>query len=150
MAGELELGITPSGVGTLGRVWNILGQTYYPKAVSGSSFAFEVHMEAGQFVPVHIHTDQDEFIHVLDGAFELKLNGEWSKAGPGDLVRMPMGIPHGIFNKTEQRAKAMFWVAPSGSLEQLFEAIDGVGDPEEVVRISAGHNVNFLPPEANA
>jgi uncharacterized cupin superfamily protein len=39
-------------------------------------------------VPVHIHPNQDEFILVLDGELDLKLDGVWPKALAGDLVAM--------------------------------------------------------------
>jgi hypothetical protein len=35
-------------------------------------------------------------------------------------------------------------------LEALFNNIHNVADPAEVVRISARHEVDFLPPETNA
>ena len=34
-------------------------------------------------------------------------------------------------------------------LEALFDKLHNLQDPEEVVRISAEHEVNFLPPDAN-
>ena len=34
-------------------------------------------------------------------------------------------------------------------LEALFEKLHNLQDPVEVVRISAEHEVDFLPPEAN-
>jgi hypothetical protein len=34
-------------------------------------------------------------------------------------------------------------------LEALFDKLHNLADPAEVVRISAEHEVNFLPPEAN-
>jgi hypothetical protein len=37
----LEKGITPNGQGYRGKTWTILGQVYYPKAVTDSTFAFE-------------------------------------------------------------------------------------------------------------
>jgi hypothetical protein len=40
-------------------------------------------------------------------------------------------------------------VSPSRMLEALFDNIHDVADPNEVVAISARHEVNFLPPEAN-
>jgi hypothetical protein len=40
----------------------------------------------GQFVPVHIHPTQDEFILVQEGSLDLKLDGVWVKAEAGDLV----------------------------------------------------------------
>ncbi len=37
----LEKGITRNGTGYSGKTWNILGQVYFPKAVTDSTFAFE-------------------------------------------------------------------------------------------------------------
>ena len=87
MTKELAKGITANGTGFEGVKWNILGQVYYPKAVCESSFAFETNSAPGQFVPVHIHPDQDEFILVQEGQLELKLDGVWTTAKAGDLVR---------------------------------------------------------------
>jgi len=145
----LEKGITASGTGYSGTSWNILGQLYFPKAICDSTFAFETNSEPGQFVPVHIHPTQDEFILVQDGVLDLKLDGVWTKAKAGDLVRMPRGIPHGYFNKSDQPTRALFWVSPMQKLEALFNMLHNLTDPAEVVRISAQHEVDFLPPEAN-
>src|ERR1700747_457907 len=145
----LEKGITANGEGYRGKAWNILGQIYFPKAVTDSTFAFETNSDPGQFVPVHIHPTQDEFILVQEGVLDLKLDGQWHKATAGDLVRLPRGIPHGYFNKSDKPARALFWVSPSRMLETLFNNIHNVADPNEVVAISGRHEVNFLPPEAN-
>jgi quercetin dioxygenase-like cupin family protein len=149
MAKALEKGITQDGTGYQGTTWNILGQTYYPKAVTESTFAFETNSDPGQFVPVHIHPNQDEFILVQEGELDLKLDGKWVKAKAGDVVRMPRGIPHGYFNKSDKPCRALFWVSPMGKLEDLFKKLDNLGDPAEVVKVSALHEVDFLPPEAN-
>jgi quercetin dioxygenase-like cupin family protein len=145
----LEKGITANGSGYGGKTWNILGQVYFPKAVTDSTFAFETNSDPGQFVPVHIHPTQDEFILVQEGVLDLKLDGVWVQAKAGDLVRLPRGIPHGYFNKSDKPARALFWVSPMQKLEALFNQLHNLTDPEEVVRISAQHEVNFLPPEAN-
>ena len=76
----LEKGITANGTGYGGKSWNILGQVYFPKAVTDSTFAFETNSDPGQFVPVHIHPTQDEFILVQEGTLDLKLDGQWVKA----------------------------------------------------------------------
>src|SRR3546814_21008758 len=41
-------GITPAGDGLDGPVWNILGQTYYPKQESESSFASQTYFPVGK------------------------------------------------------------------------------------------------------
>ena len=149
MKSTLEKGITDGGSGYAGTVWNILGQTYYPKAVCETTFAFETNSDPGQFVPVHIHPTQDEFILVQEGELDLKLDGEWTKATAGDLVRMPAGIPHGYFNKSDKPCRALFWVSPAGKLKDLFEQLHDMEDVAEIVRVSAEHDVDFLPPESN-
>ncbi|WP_299882222.1 cupin domain-containing protein [uncultured Sulfitobacter sp.] len=146
---DLEKGITENGAGYEGVEWNILGQRYFPKVICDTSFAFETNANPGDAVPVHVHHTQDEFILVQEGELDLKLDGVWSKAYPGDVVRMPKGIPHGYFNKSDKPCRALFWVSPMGKLKDLFEQLDDLSDVEEAVRISAEHDVDFLPPEAN-
>ncbi|MBQ0821557.1 cupin domain-containing protein [Microvirga terrae] len=146
---DLDKGITRAGEGYRGTAWNILGQRYVPKASCASTFAFETNSEPGQYVPVHIHPGQDEFILMLEGELDLKLDGVWSKARAGDLVRMPRGVPHGYFNKSDAPARALFWVSPAGRLEALFDALHDQTDIPRVLELSAAHEVDFLPPEAN-
>lgn len=145
---KLNPGITRAGDGIDGIAWNILGQTYVPKEVSEHSFAWHATFPAGTFVPPHIHPTQDEFIYMLEGELELVMDGREMKAGPGDLVKMPMGIPHGIFNKSGETVKCLFWVAPTRRLYDLFWAIHSMTEqnPAEVVALSARHEVDFLPP----
>ena len=150
MSKDLPKGITPNGGNQAGSdVLNILGQKYYVKALCESTFAFETNSDPGQFVPVHVHDTQDEFILVQEGVLDLKLDGEWVQAQAGDLVRMPRGIPHGYFNKSDKPVRALFWVSPTQKLAALFEKLHNLEDVDEVVRISAEHEINFLPPEAN-
>ena len=66
--------------------------------------------------------------------------------GPGALVRMPRGLPHGYYNRGSVQARALFWVTPARKLRALFDQLHNLGDPEEVVRRSAAHEVDFLPP----
>ena len=147
--GVVKGGITRDGEGLDGVSWDILGQKYFPKADGDDAFAFETNSEPGQFVPVHIHPTQDEFILVQEGELQVKLDGVWSVARAGDLVRMPRGVPHGYFNKSDKPARALFWVSPAGRLRALFETLDGMTDTVAVVQASAEHDVDFLPPEAN-
>ena len=144
----LSAGITAPGQGDGGVVWNILGQTYYPKQSCDTSFAFEVVGEPGTLVPAHVHPTQDEFIYMLEGRFDLLLDGHEYVATSGDLIRLPMSLSHGIFNKTGQTVKCFFWVTPTRKLYDLFWAIHSMKEqkPDEVVAIAAKHEVMFLPP----
>jgi quercetin dioxygenase-like cupin family protein len=147
---SLNKGITLSGQGFSGTTWNILGQVYLSKALCDSTFAFETNSAPGQFVPVHVHPTQEEFILVQEGVLDLKLDGVWMKAKAGDLVRLPRGIPHGYFNKSDGPARALFWVSPSQRLEALFHRLHNLTDVARIVAISGEHEVDFLPEDANA
>ena len=148
LAPEMRLapGITPTGTSANGAAWNILGHAYYEKTNSESCFSFETFDPPGSFVPPHIHPTQDEFIYMLEGVFDLYLDGQWVKASPGDLVRMPRGLPHGYYNRTDKPTRALFWVSPSRRLKELFELLHNLEDPAEVVRRSALCEVDFLQP----
>jgi len=144
----MSVGITKAGTGLDGIVWNILGQTYVPKQVCETSFSWHATFPPGTFVPPHIHPTQDEQIYLFEGRLDLVLDGRDFVATPGDLIRLPMQIAHGIFNKSDQTVKCLFWVSPTRRLYDLFWAIHGMKEqtPPEVVALSAKHEVVFLPP----
>jgi mannose-6-phosphate isomerase-like protein (cupin superfamily) len=144
----MTIGITKAGTGLDGIVWNILGQTYVPKQVSETSFSWHATFPPGTFVPPHIHPTQDEFIYMFEGKLDCVLDGREFYASAGDLIRLPMGISHGFFNKSDQPVKCFFWVTPTRKLYDLFWAIHSMKEqkPDEVVALSARHEVVFLPP----
>ena len=106
-------GITRANEGMQGISWNILGQTYVPKNRTDHCFSWHATLPPGTFVPPHIHPDQDEYLYMLEGKLDFMLGGADAQATPGDLIRLGMGVPHGIFNKSEQTAKVLFWVSPT-------------------------------------
>lgn len=144
----LTAGVTKANEGIDAISWNILGQTYVPKMLSEDSFSWHATFPPGTFVPPHIHPTQDEFIYMLEGRLDLVLDGQESHALPGDLIKLPRNIPHGLFNKSDAPVKCLFWVAPTGRLYDLFWAIHSMKEqnPVEVVALSARYEIDFLPP----
>jgi quercetin dioxygenase-like cupin family protein len=128
--------------------WHILGQIYRPKQLTERSFAWHATLPADTFVPPHIHPTQDEYVYMLDGTLTLVTGEQDHTAAAGDLVRLPMGKAHGLYNRSGQTLTCLFWVTPTGRLYDLFVAIDALPEqtPEAVVELSARHEVNFLPP----
>lgn len=143
---DLKYGVTASDASFEDEPWNVVGHVYTPKLLSERAFVWHAHIPDDTFVPPHIHTTQDEWITVLGGTLEVEFGDEVVRAATGDLVRMPMGRPHGVFNRSGADAAALFGVAPAGKLFGLFQRLDGLTDPAELVRISAEHDVDFLPP----
>ena len=128
--------------------WSILGQTYRPKQLTDRSFAWHATLPPDTFVPPHIHPKQDEYVFIIDGELTLVAGDDESQARNGDLVRLPMGQPHGLFNRSGATLTCLFWVAPTGKLYDLFVGIDAMAEqtPDAVVALAAEHGVDFLPP----
>lgn len=147
----MDQGVTAAAEPIGGKTWNVVGQVYTPKVHSHNVFIWHAQVPADSFVPPHVHPTQDEWIVMLDGELEVEFGHDQGapsvhKAGPGDTIRMPKGVAHGIFNRSGAAATCVFGVAPSRKLFDLFGALDGVTDPAELVRLSALHEVDFLPP----
>ncbi len=129
--------------------WNILGQVYVPKHVDDETFTWHATMPPGTFVPPHVHPTQDEFVYLLGGELEAELDGAPAQAAHvGDLIELPRGVPHGLFNRSGGEVTCLFWVTPTRRLFDLFRGIDALSPqtPEAVVGLSAQHEVHFLPP----
>ena len=148
---DATAGVTPSDAGLDGTSWNVVGDIYTPKLHSDNTMIWHAQIPADTFVPPHVHPTQDEWIYVLSGDLEVDFGFETgtvtaNKAGPGDMVRMPRGQAHGVYNRSGAEATCVFGVAPARKLFDLFCALDGVTDPAELVRLSALYEVDFLPP----
>ena len=62
-------------------------------------------------------------------------------------MKMPRGIPHGYYNTSDEPTRCLFWVTPAGKLKELFDQLHEMTDVEEIVRVSAEHDVEFVPPD---
>lgn len=151
----MTIGLTEASGGLDGVAWNVVGHTYTPKFHTENALIWHADIPADTFVPPHIHPTQDEWIYMLEGELEVEFGHNEGpptthKAGPGDTVKMPRGIAHGIFNRSGATAKCVFGVAPSRKLFDLFGQLHNVTEPSELVRLSALHEVDFLPPPPDA
>ncbi len=111
---------------------------------------FESTVPAGGGPPVHIHHNEDEVIHVLQGEYQFWLDGGISRAGPGTSVFLPRGVPHTfrIVSKTPGRNLA---VLTPGGFETFFA--DAVAhdlrlppDPAALETLSERYGIEFRGP----
>lgn len=143
---SFEPAIVRKTQGADGVHWNILGQVYSPKQVTEECFSWHAVFPIETFVPPHIHPTQDEYVLLLDGTLDIVIGGEKKQAGTGDLVCMPRGVAHGLFNNSGRDVRCFFWVTPTGKLVDLFRRIHNMARPDEVVALAPEYEVEFLPP----
>jgi quercetin dioxygenase-like cupin family protein len=76
---------------------------------------------AGYAPPAHVHRDQDEIFYVIDGDFTVRCGNETWQAGPGSLVFLPRGVPHGFTMPNDAPGRTLLINAPAGFADVISE-----------------------------
>jgi len=88
----------------------------------GELLEFELELTADGHVPgAHVHPEQEERFHVLEGTMKFRLGMRTIVAGPGESVVVPAGRVHKFANGGDGPARARVEVVPALDMEQLFE-----------------------------
>ena len=98
--------------------------------------------------PLHIHPEQDEFFHVLEGEYHFRVGEEQFPASVGDTIFLPRGVPHAFIQLTEH-ARMMVVYQPAGDMEGFFrETAQWTAPPDkaEVARVFAAHGMEVVGP----
>jgi quercetin dioxygenase-like cupin family protein len=130
------------------RTW-IVGDTMTFKATGGSTdgslVLFENLTAPGGGPPPHVHTREDEFFYVLDGAFEIRIGDDVHTLGAGGFAFVPRGTVHNFRNTEETAGRILVGFTPGG-IEGFFRAAgrpatdDGPAPPvnaDEIARTMA-------------
>src|SRR5687768_7633415 len=78
-------------VSWLGTSYSINVGRYQSGGIVG---VFEGLVPAGGGPPLHVHHNEDEVIHVIEGEYEFWVDGQVTPAGPGASIFLPRGVPH--------------------------------------------------------
>ncbi|MGV9778071.1 cupin domain-containing protein [Streptosporangium sp. NPDC003464] len=62
------------------------------------------HLAAEEIIPVHVHTNEEVLI-IDEGEAEAFYDGEWVPVGPGAVILVPPGVPHGFRNRSGSRVR---------------------------------------------
>ncbi len=119
--------------GPVGAPARILTRT---ETTSGGMATLVVEIPPAQGPPEHVHAREDEAHYVLEGAFRVKLDGEYFDATTGSLVFIPRGSAHCFVNVGDSTARLLVTFAPSG-MERFFEGAAGVPPGSEEYRALA-------------
>jgi quercetin dioxygenase-like cupin family protein len=113
-------------------------------------------MPAGFAPPPHIHQASDEAFLVMDGELAGFCGEQEWRAGPGSLVYMPHGIPHG-FTVSEAGPGRILVIVTPGGFDQFVAAAGEpasdlrlpepvMPDPVLITQLAAAHGIEILPP----
>jgi quercetin dioxygenase-like cupin family protein len=74
--------------------------------------------------PKHFHPAQDERFEVLEGVLSARVDEEERRLRSGDVLEIPRGAVHQMWNAGDVPARANWRTSPGGRTGQWFEAID--------------------------
>jgi quercetin dioxygenase-like cupin family protein len=106
--------------------------------------------------PPHVHHDEDEVFHVIQGELSLTVDGETRTVPAGETAFAPRGVPH-TYRVESERARWLVLTAP-GEFESFVRAASRPAEqatlpprveptPEQVAglaRLSATHGIELL------
>lgn len=142
---------TPDGIEWLGvSLKTILA----PEATGGAMSIVDTVAPIGFSPPRHIHHAEDEIFVVLTGEMDVWINGEITRAGPGDAAFVPRGTEHSFLVNGDRPCRHLTILTPGG-FEQFFnEMAEGEcripQDMEAIIEAAARHNTEFTGPPLSA
>lgn len=113
-------------------------------STGGALMLLEQRNDVGAGVPTHVHLDEDEIFHVLDGQVDYTVEGMTHSAVAGATVYLPRGVAHSFV--TRQPSHVLVLLAPPSS-EAMFGELaalpPGPPEMERVMEICTRHRVLF-------
>jgi mannose-6-phosphate isomerase-like protein (cupin superfamily) len=141
---------------TEGRHLNVIGHEIRVKLTdaetAGDAFVFEDVCPPAIGVPPHVHQREDEILIVLEGEYEVFLDGRRFVATKGAVANFPRFVPHGFRNTGQEPARALFVVTPGHSFAKFFDELSSLPsnvppDPAKVAEIFGRYGMEILAPQ---
>jgi quercetin dioxygenase-like cupin family protein len=89
---------------------------------SGAFCLLVDHPPVGWSLPSHVHVDAAETIHVIEGEFEMTVDGASERLGPGQTLHIPAGVVHAGGNVGATPGRRLLTFTPAGMEEFFREA----------------------------
>lgn len=113
------------------------------KDTGGSLCVVVDHPQPSFALVPHRHRNEDETIHIVDGTFDVVIDGVERELGPGDTVHIPRGTVHAIRNSGPATGRRVLVFHPAG-LEHFFleagtASPDDARDPRDLLTLARHH-----------
>ena len=134
-----------------GKPVNVLGDHQVLKLAAGDTngrvTAIVQNNPPNTRIPKHVHANEDEVFHLLEGEMEFEVGSQTVTLKAGDLIFLPRGVPHSFKVVGTAHAKTHLTVVPAG-LEKMFDDLSrlpaGPPDMPTVTRICGRYGVRFV------
>jgi mannose-6-phosphate isomerase-like protein (cupin superfamily) len=117
-----------------------------PAAHTNSMYSLtEIIASPGDSTPVHIHHNEDEHFHVLEGTLRFLYGDKMLDVSAGKTLTVLRGVEHAWGNATAVPVRMLITFTPGGCEEALRE-IALAGDDVDLMAISKHYGVSVVGP----
>lgn len=100
--------------------------------------------------PVHVHHNEDEVIHVIEGNYLFWLDGEIVPVAPGSSIFLPRGVPHTFRVMSAAPGRNLTILTPGG-MEEFFVEVAARNlripdDMAQLLEIAGRYGIEFRGP----
>jgi mannose-6-phosphate isomerase-like protein (cupin superfamily) len=99
---------------------------------AGQFCLFENRSGGNTRTPIHIHADDDETVHILEGELTAVLDGQPHRLTAGDSMFLPRGIPHQLVNMSGSPNRYLLIGTPA-LFDRFVEEAGRERQPDEIV-----------------
>lgn len=85
-----------------------------PTETTGGAFSVIEELPPLLDTPVHIHTNEDEYFHIIEGEHVVRVGDDEHRLGPGEGIFAPRGIPHAQRRVDPGVGRLLLVFAPGG------------------------------------
>jgi Cupin domain len=106
------------------------------------------HPPSGWSLPPHRHHNEAETIHIVEGEFEMEVDGKRLRASAGETIHIPRGVIHSGRNIGTDAGRRVLLFGPAGMERFFLEAgacsPDGEIDPAATIASATRHGWEFI------
>jgi len=125
---------------------------------TGGAFALiELRVPPGFSGPPHVHHEEHQTDHVVEGELVFTVGEETIVADAGTVVHCPRDIPHSFRNESDSEAVVYDWLHPAGFDEFMARSAPQLTDPSDppeldmdrVQELAPEYGLEFSTPDAD-
>jgi mannose-6-phosphate isomerase-like protein (cupin superfamily) len=94
---------------------------------TGGAFSLIEELPPLSDAPAHVHENEDEYFHILEGNHVVTVGGQEHQLGPGEGVFAPRGIPHAQ-RRVDPGVGRLLTVVTPGGFEGIFRRLAAAED----------------------
>lgn len=97
----------------------------------------------------HVHPDQDEWFHAIEGIYNFKVGNETFRLNPGDSLFAPRKVAHTFALISEGQGRLVSVYQPAGKMEDYYRAGSKLTAPtwDDIKKLYSDHGMEVVGPE---